>query len=183
MSEYDGTNVNSTSTPYCVFDTRHNFSGACQDAGEQQQDQEQEQKQDQQHSGGAGELGSSVSEDLSCDEKLIDETIYSEDGLAKYTCKNYRTDDGVSWISINGFNIPVAILYEHLYDMEEKEGEGEEEEQEDQTEHLMNARNYELVFLSLVTSGITGFLMIVISIYLYYIMRGACEISKSNQMV
>ena len=193
MSNYDGTNVISTSTPYCVFNCNSTLADVCEQEQQQEQEQEQqEQEQEQQqHSGGAGELGSSVSEalkkegegeedsSLSCDdinEKLVDESIYSEDGLVKYKCENYTTEDGVSWIKINGTSIPLSMLYEHLYD---NSGDDDDmQEAKDETEALATARAYELVQLSIVTSSITGFIVIIISIYLYYIMRGACEISQ-----
>ena len=190
MSDYDGTNVISTSTSYCSFDCSPTLADVCeqQEQGKEQvQEQEQEQ---QQYSGGAGELGSSLPEtlisdqkeetdSLSCDdinEKLADESIYSEDGLAKYTCENYTTEDGVSWIKINGTSIPLSILYEHLYDTSWDDDMGAVvSEAKDETEALDTARKYELVLLSVVTSSITGFIVIALGIYTYYIMRGVCQ--------
>jgi len=68
----------------------------------------------------------------------------------------------MTWITVNGTEVPLSVLSEYLYDMEE----------DDHLDSLQKERNWELVRLSVLSSSLTGFIVLVIAIYTYYIIKG-----------
>jgi len=95
--------------------------------------------------------------------KYFDETIYSDDGLTRrYDISSFKKEDGMTWITVNGTEVPLSVLSEYLYDMEE----------DDHLDSLQKERNWELVRLSVLSSSLTGFIVLVIAIYTYYIIKG-----------
>ena len=95
--------------------------------------------------------------------KYFDETIYSDDGLTRrYDISSFKKGDGRTWITVNGTEFPLSVLSEYLYDVEE----------DDHLDNLQKERNWELVRLSVLSSSLTGFIVLVIAIYTYYIIKG-----------
>ena len=95
--------------------------------------------------------------------KYFDETIYSDDGMTRrYDISSFKKEDGMTWITVNGTEVPLSVLSEYLYDMEE----------DDHLDSLQKERNWELVRLSVLSSSLTGFIVLVIAIYTYYIIKG-----------
>ena len=95
--------------------------------------------------------------------KYFDETIYSDDGLTRrYDISSFKKGDGRTWIMVNGTEVPLSVLSEYLYDVEE----------DDHLDTLQKERNWELVRLSVLSSSLTGFIVLVIAIYTYYIIKG-----------
>lgn len=95
--------------------------------------------------------------------KYFDETIYSDDGLTRrYDISSFKKGDGRTWITVNGVEVPLSVLSEYLYDVEE----------DDHMDKVQKERNWELVRLSVLSSSLTGFIVLVIAIYTYYIIKG-----------
>jgi hypothetical protein len=95
--------------------------------------------------------------------KYFDETIYSDDGLTRrYDISSFKKGDGRTWITVNGTEVPLSVLSEYLYDVEE----------DDHLDSLQKERNWELVRLSVLSSSLTGFIMLAIALYTYHIMKG-----------
>ena len=95
--------------------------------------------------------------------KYFDETIYSDDGLTRrYDISSFKKGDGRTWITVNGVEVPLSVLSEYLYDVEE----------DNHMDKVQKERNWELVRLSVLSSSLTGFIVLVIAIYTYYIIKG-----------
>ena len=95
--------------------------------------------------------------------KYFDETIYSDDGLTRrYDISSFKKGDGRTWITVNGTEVPLSVLSEYLYDVEE----------DDHLDSLQKERNWELVRLSVLSSSLTAFLVLAISLYTYHIIKG-----------
>ena len=95
--------------------------------------------------------------------KYFDETIYSDDGLTRrYDISSFKKGDGRTWITVNGTEVPLSVLSEYLYDVEE----------DNHMDKVQKERNWELVRLSVLSSSLTGFIVLVIAIYTYYIIKG-----------
>jgi len=95
--------------------------------------------------------------------KYFDETIYSDDGLTRrYDISSFKKGDGRTWITVNGTEVPLSVLSEYLYDVEE----------DDHLDRLQKERNWELVRLSVLSSSLTAFLVLAIALYTYHIIKG-----------
>lgn len=95
--------------------------------------------------------------------KYFDETIYSEDGpTRRYDISSFKKGDGRTWITVNGTEVPLSVLSEYLYDVEE----------DDHLDNLQKERNWELVRLSVLSSSLTAFLVLAIALYTYHIIKG-----------
>jgi hypothetical protein len=95
--------------------------------------------------------------------KYFDETIYSDDGLSRrYDISSFKKGDGRTWITVNGTEVPLSVLSEYLYDVEE----------DDHLDNLQKERNWELVRLSVLSSSLTAFLVLAIALYTYHIIKG-----------
>ena len=95
--------------------------------------------------------------------KYFDETIYSDDGLTRrYDISSFKKGDGRTWITVNGTEVPLSVLSEYLYDVEE----------DDHLDNLQKERNWELVRLSVLSSSLTAFLVLAIALYTYHIIKG-----------
>lgn len=95
--------------------------------------------------------------------KYFDETIYSEDGMTRrYDISSFKKGDGRTWITVNGTEVPLSVLTEYLYDVEE----------DDHLDNLQKERNWELVRLSVMSSSLTAFLILAIALYTYHIIKG-----------
>jgi hypothetical protein len=95
--------------------------------------------------------------------KYFDETIYSDDGLSRrYDISSFKKGDGRTWITVNGTEVPLSVLSEYLYDIED----------DDHLDNLQKERNWELVRLSVLSSSLTAFLVLAIALYTYHIIKG-----------
>ena len=95
--------------------------------------------------------------------KYFDETIYSDDGLTRrYDISSFKKEDGRTWITVNGTEVPLSVLTEYLYDVDE----------DDHLDNLQKERNWELVRLSVLSSSLTAFLVLAIALYTYHIIKG-----------
>lgn len=95
--------------------------------------------------------------------KYFDETIYSDDGLTRrYDISSFKKGDGRTWITVNGTEVPLSVLSEYLYDVEE----------DDHLDNLQKERNWELIRLSVLSSSLTAFLILAIALYTYHIIKG-----------
>ena len=95
--------------------------------------------------------------------KYFDETIYSEDGpTRRYDISSFKKGDGRTWITVNGTEVPLSVLTDYLYDVEE----------DDHLDNLQKERNWELIRLSVLSSSLTAFLVLAIALYTYHIIKG-----------